>query len=80
MKNGPEKFVFTDEGNLNKLLGIEITHIIFTQHRQKQLCYGHQRQINHSWEKIITQQLIWETAQRCMGLRNDSWYSKLFAR
>ena len=27
MKNGPEKFVLTDEGDINKFLGIEITHI-----------------------------------------------------
>ena len=27
MKNGSEKFVFTDEGDINKFLIIEITHI-----------------------------------------------------
>ena len=27
MKNGSEKFVFTDEGDINKILIIEITHI-----------------------------------------------------
>ena len=27
MKNGPEKFVLTDEGDINKFIGIEITHI-----------------------------------------------------
>ena len=27
MKNGPDKFVLTDEGEIKKLLGIEINHI-----------------------------------------------------
>ena len=27
MKNGPEKFILTDEGDVNKFLGIEITQI-----------------------------------------------------
>ena len=27
MKSGSEKFVLTDEGDINKFLGIEITHI-----------------------------------------------------
>ena len=27
MKNGSEKFVLTDEGDMKKLIGIEITHI-----------------------------------------------------
>ena len=27
MKNGPEKFVLTDKGDINKFLGIGITHI-----------------------------------------------------
>ena len=27
MKNVPEKFVLTDEGDINKFLGIEIKHI-----------------------------------------------------
>ena len=27
MKNGPAKFVLTDEGEIKKLLGIEINHI-----------------------------------------------------
>ena len=65
LKNGTEKFILTDEGDKNKFLGIEITHIVkknqivttfinwqdylYTEHRHKWLCFGNQRQIDTGW-------------------------------
>ena len=37
MKNGPDKFVLTDKGDINKFLGIEITHIDENRFKLSQL-------------------------------------------
>ena len=37
MKNGPGKFVLTDKGDINKFLGIEITHIDENRFKLSQL-------------------------------------------
>ena len=96
MKYGPENSVLTNEGDMDKFIGTEITQLdekIFkiSQHYliNKNISFLGTNNNDYGTKKMLSQRqlaiffsqiLIWKSTQRKLESQNRSWYVNLFAR